>query len=127
MWLIGSGSRSRAKVHSVQVQIVRLGIQAHSLGSVFSRYRFRFAELIWRVFMENVDHPFACGNKDEPGFRFIRGRIYPGGDWERLQYFSSVGIEHDEHLGIAPRAEEPVMLHVHGESRRRSSRSKRPA
>src|SRR5580692_4046514 len=55
--------RRGSKIRRIQKQIVGLGVEPHRLGSVFRLDGFRFAELVWRVFVEYMNHALARGNK----------------------------------------------------------------
>ena len=66
---------------------------------------------------------------ERTGFKFYgccRG-IHATRDRKGLQNFSAVGVEHHQLLRVAARAEQPVVLNVHGQRRRSSGWSHRPA
>src|ERR1700693_6316362 len=57
------GSRRRIKIRRAQEKIVGLGIDLHRLCPVLSLDRLNLAELVRRIFVENVDH--ALASRDE--------------------------------------------------------------
>src|SRR5882757_5532961 len=115
--MIGGRSGRRAEVDGGEEDVVGFGVEAHGLGAEFGLDGFGFAELVGRVFVENVDHAFARGDEDETGFGFEGGGVHSGGDRKRREHFTGVGIEDDELLWIAAGAEESMMLNVDGKSR----------
>src|SRR5437867_257011 len=116
--MVGGGGGSRPEVDGGEENVVGFGVEAHGLGTEFRFDRFGFAEFFGRVFVEDVDAAFTGGNEDEAGFGFEGRSVCAGGDGERLENFSCVGIENYEHLRIASGAEETTVLDVHGESGR---------
>src|SRR5256885_8349904 len=110
--MVGGRSGRRAEVDGGEEDVVGFGVEAHGLGAEFGFDGFGFAELVGRVFVEDVDHAFAGGDEDEAGFGFERGGVYSTGDRKGREDFTGVGIEDDELLWIAAGAEEAVMLDV---------------
>jgi hypothetical protein len=63
------------------------------------------AELVRRVFVENVDQAFAGRDKQQTRLRLEDVSVHPGGDGKRLNDFSIVGIHHHQELRVATRRE----------------------
>src|ERR1700720_633286 len=59
MGLLRSGRRRRAKIRSIQIEVVCLWIETHRLGSELSPDSLDDAELIWGVFIENMERPLS--------------------------------------------------------------------
>lgn len=91
----------RIKIRSGQEKPVRFWIELHRLRTVFGLNRFDLTELIWRVFVENVDHSFARRDKQQPRRRLKDIRVDSCSDRERLENFSIVSIHHYCELRVA--------------------------
>ena len=77
------------------------GIEPHGLGSELGLDRLDLAELVRRVFVEDMDHPLAGRGEDHAGIGLISGGIHSPRDRERLDNLSVASIHHHEHLRVA--------------------------
>ncbi len=105
MGLFFSGSRWRIKIRRAQEKVVGLWIDLHRLRPVLGLYRLDLAELVGRVFVEDVNHAFARRDKQQTRCGLKDVSVHSGGDGKRLDDFSIVCIHHHQELGVAARGE----------------------
>src|SRR5256885_16747092 len=108
--MVGGRSGGGAEVDGGEEDVVGLGVEAHGFGAEFGLDGFGFAELVGRVFVENVDHAFAGGDEDETGFGFEGGGVCSGGDRKRREHVAGVGIKTTKLFRIPPAPERPWCL-----------------
>src|ERR1700756_1895384 len=101
----GGGGAKNTRGHE---EGMRLAVEPHRLCSELSLDGLDSAELVRRVFMEDVDHPLTSGSKQQAGLRLVDCGIDSAGNRERLNDVSVLGIHHHQHLRLASRTKKPM-------------------
>src|SRR5258708_35319694 len=89
------------KIRRAQIQLVGLWINLNRSGPELTLDCLNFTEFVRRVFVENVNHAFACGYEQHPRCGLEGVRIHSARNRECLENFSTVRIDHDHHLSAA--------------------------
>src|SRR5207253_6297812 len=82
--LLRRGRQRRIEIRCIHVNVVRLGIERHCLGSEFGFDGFDETEFVGCVFMKYMNDPFACRRKNLPCLRIVNIGVHAVSNWERL-------------------------------------------
>src|SRR3984885_6993586 len=107
-------------------ELVRLGVERHSLGSRHGLYGLDEGIFVGAVFMNHGYRALAVGVGDELGLRIEGGGVDVIADGQRGDDLTGVGVHHRHDFAAAAQEQAPVCA-VHGHAAGRSAGSGRPA